>query len=338
MMLSSKRVMTVMTTTTTRMVSVAKPLNVTTTKAIAATSAASSYFSLPNRRWMSSGGGGGGVGKGKSKSKGNGDKSKKTQFKGFRPRRQPNPEYRPYQPPFKVKTKQRRGGGVGPPRGPKSPWDVSKPIPTIDWSNISVTDIPDRQVDADERLVTEDDNDELWFGPLANETIKMLREGKNSHTGGRIFAEGEEGGAGSLDWTETQLKQLDAFTSEIGSTEDLVGQRRALAMESLQNENRAAIIDTMDKYFHDHALWENLDLNMTDEPSEIMDSLSASSNNNATGTTTTQIPHNQLAHGDWYVTCVYIYVIFCCFLPFFGRHTEHLIFFFWAHLCPPPPF
>ena len=51
---------------------------------------------------------------------------------------------------------------------------MSKPVPTIDWSNIDVTNVPNEQVDKDEKLVLEDGDDEL-HGDDGNDLIKNCR-------------------------------------------------------------------------------------------------------------------------------------------------------------------
>lgn len=49
---------------------------------------------------------------------------------------------------------------------------------------------------------------------------------------------------------ETQLKMMDYFVSAPGSTEDLVGERRALSLESWDGTDRQALQEEIDRLIH----------------------------------------------------------------------------------------
>lgn len=182
----------------------------------------------------------------------------------FRPRRRPGKNYRAAAASAMKKPHRKQQA-----RGVKDPNDVSTPPrPTIDFSNIKITDV-------------EDDNDDdttlLEFGNLAGGALKMLR---------RELEQGE------MD-LETKLKMMDYFTSAPGSTEDLVGERRILALETPDAQERLALMAEIDRLVEKERL-DNMELPAT-EPITMEDLEKEQSSGS------TQIPHNQLAHGDWYV-------------------------------------
>ncbi|KAG7373140.1 30S ribosomal protein S5 [Nitzschia inconspicua] len=189
-------------------------------------------------------------------------KSGKSGVKSFRPRRAPSKEYfRSQQKDLGIKLKE--------PKGPKEPYDVSTPIPKIDLANdLHITD-----VDNDD-----DDNDWESLGPLMSSTLRSLR----AQSQGRPSIEGD---------VEAQLRMMDFFTSDPGSTEDLVASRRFLAMEALEGENPDEILAEIDRMV-DEERTEYMDL----PPSYYIgvDDLAKETNKGST-----QIPHNQLAHGEW---------------------------------------
>jgi hypothetical protein len=173
----------------------------------------------------------------------------------FRPHRRPGKNYRGLPKPLKKAAKV---------KGPKEPQDISTPRPTIDFSKIRVTNADDEPL-----------NDLSDLGPLASAAIRRLRQ--NNATG-------------ELD-LETQLKMMDYFTSATGSTEDLVGERRALALESFEGEDRDELLAEIDRFVNQERV-EYMDLPET-EPITLDDMKREESGGS------TAIPPNQLAHGDW---------------------------------------
>lgn len=185
--------------------------------------------------------------------------------KKFRPRRRPGKNYRGAgsAPLKKLHPKEKA-------RGPKDPNDVSTPArPTIDFSNISITDVVEDNTEySAQQMISE-------FGSLAGGALNMER---------REMEQGE------LD-LETQLKMMDYFTSAPGSTEDMVGERRIMSMETPDEKERAALMAEIDRLVDEERL-KNMELPATDPITvEDMEKEQASGS--------TSIPHNQLAHGDW---------------------------------------
>jgi hypothetical protein len=148
------------------------------------------------------------------------------------------------------------------PKGPREPNDISRPIPKIDLSKISVTDS------------SEDDDDWSDLGPMMMAAIQKARH---------------DGGA-DLD-IETQLKMMDYFTSAPGSTEDQVGERRALSLESWDGKDRQAVQDEIDRLIHRERV-DYLELPESDIPTPEEIELADAGGSR-------QIPSNQLAHGAW---------------------------------------
>ena len=174
----------------------------------------------------------------------------------------------------------------GPPKKGGDPNDVStKPFPPkVDFSNIRITDVNVDDEDGDE-----DDSSVNPFvdDPLMSSAIAMLRAGSNSTATATTTMSGNE-----LD-IESQLKMMDFFTSSPGSTEDLVGARRAVALEALQDEDPDHILQKIDEIVEQERL-RYMDLPPTDP-------ITLDEMNKEAGTGSTKIPPNQLAHGDWYV-------------------------------------
>ena len=185
--------------------------------------------------------------------------------KNFRPRRRPGKNYRAAGASAMKKNHPKQNV-----RGVKDPNDVSTPPrPTIDFSNIKITDAgEEEEYSSPDELLAE-------FGNLAGGALKMAQ---------RELEQGE------MD-IETKLKMMDYFTSAPGSTEDLVGERRILALETPDEQERLALMAEIDRLVEQERL-DNMELPAT-EPitvEELENEQSAGS---------THIPHNQLAHGDW---------------------------------------
>jgi hypothetical protein len=183
--------------------------------------------------------------------------------KGFRARRPPGQEYR-------SKTSTNKNFKSKPKiKGPKEPFDISKRVPQIDFSNIPITDVDDDDVD--------DDDDSLGGvlnHPQLNIALQMARRD-------------------DLD-IETQLKMMDYFTSAPGSTEDLVGERRIMALEALEGQDRDALLADMNQMVEKERL-DYMELPETEHVN--LEELKQADSGGST-----RIPHNQLAHGDWYVS------------------------------------
>jgi len=105
----------------------------------------------------------------------------------------------------------------------------------------------------------------------------------------------------SIDDIENQLRVMDHFVAEDGSTSDLMGSRRAVSLETYSGNSQEAqqmlqrIEDVVDQERFDY-----MELPKTDN----LTSTSSSDNNDNDGDTGTagtinQIPANQLAHGEW---------------------------------------
>lgn len=156
--------------------------------------------------------------------------------------------------------------------GKKEPNDVSTPPrPSIDFSNIKITDVIDEGGEyTAEELIAE-------FGPLAGGALNMERREMEN---------------GEFD-IEAQLKMMDYFISAPGSTEDLVAERRILAMETPDEQERLVLIQEIDRLVEEERL-RDMDLPHT-EPITLEDLEKEQS------TGATEVPQNQLAHGEWYV-------------------------------------
>jgi len=183
----------------------------------------------------------------------------------FRPRRRPGNKYNAA---GKAATKKPHPKQRS--RGKKDPNDVSTPPrPTIDFSNIKVTDVVDEGTEyTAEELIAE-------FGPLAGGALNMER---------REMANGKLG-------IEAELKMMDYFTSAPGSTEDLVAERRILAMETPDEEERLELIEAIERLVEEERL-KDMDL-----PETELITLEDLEKDQETGATS--VPQNQLAHGEW---------------------------------------
>jgi small subunit ribosomal protein S5 len=180
--------------------------------------------------------------------------------KSFRPRRAPAKDY------LRSHVKNH---GIKPqtPKGPKDPFDVSTPVPKIDLtSDLHITDVED------------DDNWES-LNPLMGGAIRTLR-GQQQRPGNVLD-----------DDIEAQIRMMDFFTSDPGSTEDLVGARRAVSLEALEGEDPDAILAEIDRLV-DEERTEYMDLPPSD-PIGVDDLLQETNKGSS------QIPPNQLAHGEW---------------------------------------
>mmetsp|Transcript_3608 Transcript_3608/g.6783 ORF Transcript_3608/g.6783 Transcript_3608/m.6783 type:complete len:392 (+) Transcript_3608:3-1178(+) len=200
------------------------------------------------------------------KSSGGGNKNNKS---SFRPRRVPGKDY------FRSHQKQKLTGKPKKIKGPKEPFDVSTPLPQIDLSQMKITDVEDGE-DGDMEPMDWSD-----LEPLMGDAIRSLRAQAQPNSG-RAAMEND---------VEAQLRMMDFFTSAPGSTEDLVGARRAVALEAFEGEDTDAIMEDIDRLVDKERI-DYMDLPPTDPIS--LEDLQKDANKGAS-----QIPPNQLAHGPW---------------------------------------
>jgi hypothetical protein len=177
----------------------------------------------------------------------------------FRPRRRTPRSYRP------VEAKAAKAKGL------KEPFDISRsPRRIVTPADIKITD------------ATEEDELDA-FGPLAADAIRLARKhGDDLFTGGK---------PGSKYDVETQLRMMDYFTSAPGSTEDLVGERRALAFDMWDFEDRDHYATAVAEMIEEERI-RSLEMAPTQrERDEDLEPEIDSSE--------TSIPSSQLAHGEW---------------------------------------
>ena len=110
-----------------------------------------------------------------------------------------------------------------------------------------------------------------------------------------------------VDELESQfLRTMDFFTSETGSTEDLVGSRRAVAAETYSDPSSggvtaAEMLRRIDQLV-DEERFEYMDLPKTESLGQQDQYFIGEGGDQAAvggAGTVNQIPPNQLAHGDW---------------------------------------
>jgi hypothetical protein len=175
---------------------------------------------------------------------------------------------------------------VSQPKGPKEPNDITRRVPTIDLNKIEITN-----VDAE----PEDDE---WLDPLIALALQQAKQRGKYGSGGTGGGTTTTAPAMLKDLdVETQLKMMDYFVSQPGSTEDRVGERRILALEmdreAATPEDRQRFLDEIDQMIEYERI-NYLELPETVVPT--MQQLEASETGGIG-----KIPSNQLAHGDWYV-------------------------------------
>jgi hypothetical protein len=284
--------------------------------AAAAGGGAGGGFSTTNLRWLSSGSSSRGGGRGGSSK--NNKNNNTTTTTSFRPRRMPGKEYlRLVQGPKLLKNKgtnKKIASSGSTIKGPKDPNNVSTSVPRIDMSQIRITDIDDDDDQDGPTKILRDDEMISTFGPLMGGTIRMLRAKAMAMASASAATSSSSSAPGPAvlgDDVEANLRMMDFFTSPQGSTEDLVGSRRAVSLEALPDEDVPSILQEMDRLVEEERVLY-MDLPPTDvvSPSDIRKEENKGSN---------QIPKTQLAHGDWYVLCcnhryvyIYIYIYIYC--------------------------
>ena len=263
------------------------------TPAIASVTGGGFYDSsttLQQLRWKSS----------SNDSNNNGNSSgKKSSSSTFRPRRAPAAGnrkggnngkgngyyYNRHTENGKLLRKQRKESGI------KEPFDIKTPIPKINKSQIKVTDC---LLDADEN----EDDDLTELGTLMGGALRSLRaeqQAKESSSNSNPSSSNQQ----QQDELEKQLRVMDFFISADGSTEDLIGSRRAVTADSPLID-ADTMLDRIDSLV-DQERFEYMELPKTDHitQADILKGNDASSGGKGGGNTIGQIPANQLAHGDW---------------------------------------
>lgn len=205
----------------------------------------------------------------KSSSSGNGSKKK-----SFRPRRAPNKGgyY------SRLDRSRNEYGSLRrkPKPGPKEPNDIKTALPRIDRLQVRIRDA----LDADE------EDDLTSFGPLMGGALRALRQ---EAAGTNLL-----GGPNDSDNLESRLRMMDFFTSVDGSTEDLVGARRAVAADTTGGPAEAsAMLRRIDELV-DEERFEYMELPKTEDLNNNNSESSGGEDGNSG-----MIPHNQLAHGEW---------------------------------------
>jgi hypothetical protein len=161
-------------------------------------------------------------------------------------------------------------------KGPREPNDISTPLPKITKSQIQIKDA----LDADE----EDDLTPL--GTLVGGALRALRAESSMATA-------------ADDSIEAKLRTMDFFTSADGSTEDLVGARRAVAAETYGDQDADELLARIDELV-DAERFEYMELpSSADFSTGALSGDSEAAASSSSGGASDHIPRNQLAHGDW---------------------------------------
>ena len=183
---------------------------------------------------------------------------------GFRPRRRPDSNYRPIK------------------AGPKKIWDSS---PGNDHKFFNLAKPADQPID---------DLDEN-FGKLGGEFLRTFRKQRE---------EAFRNKAGHFDQAEEDLRMMDYYLAEPGSLEDLVGERRALAKDFDNEQERLEFLSWLGRLEDESrrgemrldpigmiSKTEKLFSPYEDEPDKDQDDEDRDPD--------VYLDPNQLAHGDW---------------------------------------
>jgi len=180
--------------------------------------------------------------------------------------------------------------------GKKEPFDIKTAIPKIDKSQIRITDV---DADDDDCLLDADDaeDDDLSeLGTLMGGALRSLRHKQEQQQ------QQNETDSSGMDDIENQLRVMDYFVAEDGSTSDLMGSRRAVSSETYSGNKQEAndmlrrIDELVDQERFDYMELPKTD-NLTGNNDDKDDTGTAGSAGGAG--TINQIPANQLAHGEW---------------------------------------
>jgi len=199
-------------------------------------------------------------------------------------------------------------------KGKKEPFDISTPIPkiggtkepmdsmktpfpltdTLQITNGENADYDNAINDTDCLLKLDDfeDDDLSELGTLMGGALRSLR-----HTNQKKEASG--GDDDGMDDIENKLRLMDYFVSEDGSTTDLQGTRRAVSMETYSGnpQDAQAMLERIETVVDDER-FNYMELPKTNTFSENDNDDAIEKSAGAAGAID-QIPHNQLAHGDW---------------------------------------
>eukprot|EP00751_Fragilariopsis_kerguelensis_P007942 CAMPEP_0170798022 /NCGR_PEP_ID=MMETSP0733-20121128/26039_1 /TAXON_ID=186038 /ORGANISM="Fragilariopsis kerguelensis, Strain L26-C5" /LENGTH=474 /DNA_ID=CAMNT_0011149157 /DNA_START=174 /DNA_END=1598 /DNA_ORIENTATION=+ len=199
-------------------------------------------------------------------------------------------------------------------KGKKEPFDISTPIPkiggtkepmdsmktpfpltdTLQITNGENADYDNAINDTDCLLKLDDfeDDDLSELGTLMGGALRSLR-----HTNQKKEASG--GDDDGMDDIENKLRLMDYFVSEDGSTTDLQGTRRAVSMETYSGnpQDAQAMLERIETVVDDER-FNYMELPKTNTFSENENDDAIEKSAGAAGAID-QIPHNQLAHGDW---------------------------------------
>jgi small subunit ribosomal protein S5 len=184
---------------------------------------------------------------------------------GFRPRRRPDHNYRPIKP------------------GPKKFFD---PSPGNDNKFINLDKPAENPIDE------YDEN----FGKLGGDFLRHFRKEREDALRNKT---------GYFDSAEEDLRMMDYYLAETGSIEDLVGQRRALAKDFANEQERVEYIAWLER-LEDEDRRGNMRLDPP-EPIEKTEKLFSpyendedeEENDDDDQDDETYLDPNQLAHGDW---------------------------------------
>lgn len=181
----------------------------------------------------------------------------------FRPRRRMHPDYRPIQP---------RGVKKRPPMDPRLPLSNEENAEGIFELGGYKSDDP---------LVQN-------FGPMTAEAIRHLE---------RI----EQHGGVDPTSTEDHLTMADYITAEPGTTEELMGERRGLAMDGLDEKEREEFLNEVDKVINEewvremnlgHIEYKDEDIKEEDDGFDVEEEVDENGE---------PIDPMQMIQGEWYV-------------------------------------
>jgi hypothetical protein len=193
--------------------------------------------------------------------------------KKFSPRRRPPSNYRPVRP--RGNKYQKKQGNKGFQHGEERHFRLGDQIVELGDENTPASGTAGQ---------LEYDNDGLAakFGVDAAEAMRQIKREHEMYKGRPPSV-------------EDYLRDMDYLTSAEGSTEDLVGERRALSFESQTEEEKERFMADLERLVEEQRI-QDLDL----EPErKLLDDDSAGNAIVDDSDPSTTINPNQLAHGEW---------------------------------------
>lgn len=192
--------------------------------------------------------------------------------KGFRPRRRPSRNYRPIRPLKKVDEASMKS-------------NANNPLYNdVDPKLVELGDVPNAK-----------DELENAFGPLAADLLRDAREEIARKRDGVQEDEFEE-----------ELREIDYLTAETGSTEDLVGERRALAHDFPDEKERQAFVKDLEAFMEEKRIEDLMGPELQDGEDSIKEEVvrdpfafDEDGGNEGEMDHETFLDPNQLAHGEW---------------------------------------